>query len=57
MLMVQLLNLIRNVMVNLSVECDCCSVAEDSFAIDRVCINLIYNSKDEGRVHFGERVE
>ena len=44
-------------MVNLSVECDCCSVAEDSFAIDRVCINLIYNSKDEGRVHFGERVE
>lgn len=29
----------------------------DPFAIDQACIDLIYNSKDEGRDHFGERVE
>ena len=29
----------------------------DPFAIDRACIDLIYNSKDEGRYHLGERVE
>lgn len=29
----------------------------DLFAIDQACIDLIYNSKDEGRDHFGERVE
>ena len=29
----------------------------DSFAIDQACIDLIYNSKDEGRDYFGERVE
>lgn len=52
------------------VDCDCCSVAEDPcindakmlasldpFAIDQACIDLIYNSKDEGRDHFGDRVE
>lgn len=66
MLMVQLFNLIRHMMVNLSVDCDCCSVAEDPcmkdakmlasldpFAIDQACIDLIYNSKDERRDHFG----
>lgn len=65
-----LLNYILMKMVNLLVDCDCCSVAEDpcmkdakmlanldSFAIDQVCIDLIYNSKDEGRDRFGERVE
>ena len=54
-------------MVNLSVDCDCCSVAEDPcmkddkmlagwdpFALDQACIDLIYNSKDERRDHFGE---
>lgn len=59
-----------NVMCNLSVDCDCCSVAEDPcmkdigilssldpIALDQACLDLIYNSKDEGRDHFVERVE
>ena len=59
-----------NVMCNLSVDCDCCSVAEDPYmkdigilasldpiAIDQACIDLVYNSKDPGRDHFVERVE
>ncbi len=59
-----------NVMCNLSVDCDCCAVAEDPcmgdigilagldpIAIDQACIDLIYNSKDLGRDHFVERVE
>ena len=59
-----------NMMVNLSVDCDCCRVAEDPcmkdigmlasldpVAIDQACIDLVYNSKDEGRDHFVERVE
>lgn len=59
-----------NVMCNLSVDCDCCAKAEDPcmkdigilssldpIALDQACIDLIYNSKDEGRDHFVERVE
>ena len=59
-----------NVMCNLSVDCDCCAVAEDPcmkdigilastdpIAIDQACIDLIYNSKDPGMDHFVERVE
>ena len=59
-----------NVMKNLSVDCDCCAVAEDPcmndigilisqdpIAIDQACIDLIYNSNDKGRDHFVERVE
>lgn len=59
-----------NVMKNLSVDCDCCSVAEDPcmkdigilasidpIAIDQACIDLIYNSNDPGKKHFIERVE
>ena len=59
-----------NVMCNLSVDCDCCAVAEDPcmkdigilasldpIAVDKACIDLIYNSKDPGRDHFVERVE
>lgn len=59
-----------NIMVNLSVDCDCCHTAEDPcmedigilasvdpVAIDQACIDLIYNSKDPGRDHFVERVE
>lgn len=62
-----LLNYILVKMVNLLVDCDCCSVAEDPcmkdakmlasldpFAIDHSCIDLIYNSKEEGRDHIGE---
>ena len=59
-----------NVMKNLSVDCDCCSVAEDPcmkdigvlssldpVAIDRACLDLIYASEDPGREHFLQRVE
>ncbi|MBR1855866.1 MAG: DUF362 domain-containing protein [Oribacterium sp.] len=59
-----------NVMKNLSVDCDCCAVAEDPcmadvgilistdpVAIDRACLDLIYKSEDPGRDHFLERVQ
>lgn len=59
-----------NIMCNISVDCDCCAVAEDPcmkdigilastdpIAIDQACIDLVYNSKDPGRDHFVERVE
>ena len=59
-----------NVMCNMSVDCDCCSVAEDPcmkdigilasldpIAIDQACIDLVYNSNDPGKDHFIERVE
>ena len=59
-----------NIMCNLSVDCDCCKVAEDPcmkdigilasldpIAIDQACVDLIYNSKDQGRDHFVERIE
>lgn len=59
-----------NVMCNMSVDCDCCAVAEDPcmkdigilasldpIAIDQACIDLVYNSNDEGKDHFIERVE
>ncbi len=59
-----------NVMCNLSVDCDCCAVAEDPcmkdigilagtdpVAVDQACIDLIYKSDDPGKAHFIERVE
>ena len=59
-----------NVMCNLSVDCDCCAVAEDPcmkdigilssldpVALDQACMDLIYASDDPGRNHFVERVE
>lgn len=59
-----------NVMCNLSVDCDCCAVAEDPcmkdigilasldpVAIDQACIDLVYKSDDPGKAHFIERVE
>ena len=60
-----------NVMKNLSVDCDCCSVAEDPcmadigilastdpVAIDQACIDLVYAATDDpGQKHFIERVE
>ena len=58
-----------NVMKNLSVDCDCCAVAEDPcmkdigilasldpVAIDQACIDLVVNSDDPGKEHFMERV-
>ena len=60
-----------NVMKNMSVDCDCCAVAEDPcmqdigilasldpVAIDQACLDLIYAAKnDPGQKHFLERVE
>ncbi len=59
-----------NIMCNLSVDCDCCAVAEDPcmkdigilssldpVALDQACLDLIYASDDPGRAHFLERVE
>jgi len=58
-----------NVMANMSVDCDCCDVAEDPcmkdmgilistdpIAIDQACIDLVMNSDDPGKEHFMERV-
>ena len=58
-----------NVMKNLSVDCDCCAVAEDPcmkdigilasldpVAIDQACIDLVMASDDPGKEHFMERV-
>lgn len=58
-----------NVMKNLSVDCDCCMVAEDPcmadigilssldpVAIDQACIDLVMASDDPGKEHFMERV-
>ena len=59
-----------NVMKNLSVDCDCCAVAEDPcmadigilasldpVAIDQACVDQIYASNDPGKAHFIERIE
>jgi hypothetical protein len=60
-----------NVMKNLSVDCDCCAVAEDPcmrdigilasldpVALDQACIDLVYAAKDDaGQKHFLERIE
>ena len=59
-----------NVMKNISVDCDCCDVAEDPcmadigmlasldpVAIDQACLDLVYASKDPGRDHLLERIE
>ena len=59
-----------NVMKNMSVDCDCCAVAEDPcladigmlasldpIAIDQACIDKVYACDDPGKAHFIERVE
>lgn len=59
-----------NVMKNMSVDCDCCSVAEDPcmadigilasldpVAIDKACLDLVYQSNDPGKDHLIERIE
>ena len=59
-----------NVMANLSVDCDCCAIAEDPcmadigilagldpVAIDQACLDKIYESDDPGRDHMVERIE
>ena len=59
-----------NVMKNLSVDCDCCAVAEDPciadigilisddpVAIDQACVDLVYACTDPGKPHLLERIE
>ncbi|MDD6492830.1 MAG: DUF362 domain-containing protein [Firmicutes bacterium] len=60
-----------NVMKNMSVDCDCCAVAEDPcmkdigilvstdpVAIDQACLDLVYAATDDpGREHLLERIE
>lgn len=59
-----------NVMKNMSVDCDCCAVAEDPciadigilvstdpVAIDQACIDLVYACSDTGKPHLIERIE
>ena len=58
-----------NIMKNMSVDCDCCAVAEDPcikdigilvsddpIAIDQACVDLVKQSDDPGKEHFLERV-
>lgn len=59
-----------NVMKNMSVDCDCCAVAEDPkmadigilasldpAALDQACVDLVYRSEDPGKSHLIERME
>ena len=59
-----------NVMKNMSVDCDCCAVAEDPcmkdigilvsldpVAVDQACLDLVYAADDPGRDHLIERIE
>lgn len=59
-----------NVMSNMSVDCDCCYIAEDPcmgdigilastdpLALDQACIDLVYNSTDPGKDHLIERID
>ena len=59
-----------NVMKNMSVDCDCCAVAEDPcmadigilmsldpVAIDQACVDLVYASNDPGKGDLIERIE
>ena len=59
-----------NVMANMSVDCDCCAVAEDPkikdigilasidpVALDQACLDLVYACEDPGKAHLIERIE
>lgn len=59
-----------NIMCNMSVDCDCCATAKepcmkdigilsstDPVALDQACIDLVYNSNDDGKSHLIERIE
>ena len=59
-----------NVMANISIDCDCDAKAQepcmkdigilsstDPGALDRACLDLIYNSKDKGKEKLIERIE
>lgn len=59
-----------NVMKNMSVDCDCCAVAEDPkvkdigilssldpVALDQACLDMVYNSDDPHKDHLIQRIE
>ena len=59
-----------NIMCNMSVDCDCCAVAEDPkmkdigilasldpIALDQACLDLVYASDDPGKADLIERIE
>lgn len=59
-----------NVMCNMSVDCDCCAVAEDPkikdigilassdpVALDQACLDFVYQSDDPGKADLIERIE
>lgn len=59
-----------NIMCNMSVDCDCCSKAEDPkikdigilasldpVALDQACVDLVYSSNDPGKKDLIERME
>lgn len=59
-----------NIMCNMSVDCDCCAIAEDPcmqdigilasldpVALDQACIDLVRKSEDPGREHLWERIQ
>ena len=59
-----------NVMKNMSVDCDCCAVAEDPkvkdigilssldpVALDQACLDMVYNCDDPHRDHLIKRIE
>ena len=59
-----------NVMCNMSVDCDCCAVAEDPkikdigilasndpVALDQACLDFVYQSEDPGKADLIERIE
>ena len=54
----------------MSVDCDCCAVAQDPkmsdigilasldpIALDQACVDLVYQSNDAGKSHLIERME
>ncbi len=59
-----------SIMKNMSVDCDCCAVAEDPcmkdigilasldpIALDQACVDLVYKSNDAGKAKLIERIE
>jgi uncharacterized Fe-S center protein len=59
-----------NIMCNMSVDCDCCATAKDPsmkdigilssldpVALDKACIDLVYNSSEPGKDALIERIE
>jgi len=59
-----------NIMCNLSVDCDCCSTAKepcmkdigilsslDPVALDKACIDLVYNSEEQGKEYLIDRIK